>query len=235
MPVPANVASLTEPVIDPKVSRVYIIPLKEDGTFDEDLERAFQYWPETLTDSRGDSGWQEKVVPGGSHPLLQWTAGGGRRVSFSVFFGRDQSMFYEEDIGQVPGATVTANEEDTDNVDVAAAIAWLRYYTYPQYKQNSVEVLPPPSLMLVFPRTRLGSAFGAGEAQGGRGLDEFFCVMTSCEVTYHSWFPDGSIRLAEASLEFLETVQWGGGVVFHDRRSLLFAFQDLYRVRKLGK
>jgi hypothetical protein len=202
--------------------------MKKDGTFDDKLERAFQYWPETLTDSRGDTGWQEKQVPGGSHPLLQWTSGGGRRFSFSVFFGRDQSTYYDTDL-------VSGKEEDEDNVDIAAGIAWLRYFTYPLYKKNSVEVEAPSVLMLVFPHSRLGSAFGAGDGEAYVGRDEVFCVMTSCDVTYHAWFPDGSPRVAEVSLEFLETIQRGGGVRFHDRRSLLSAFKDLYVMRKQGR
>lgn len=219
MPAPGSAASATKPVLDPKVARVYMIPLKEDGTFDDDLERAFQYWPETLTDSRGDSGWQEKVVPGGSHPLVQWTAGGGRRLSFSVFFGRDEHPAELED-------------ENEDNVDIAAALAWLRYYTYPLYEQNSVKVVPPPALLLVFPNTELGYATGGGDQ---RGIDEVLCVMTSCDITYHAWFPNGTPRIVEASLEFLEIVQVGAGsIIFHSRDSLLQGM-DFYTIRKQDK
>ena len=211
MPAPGSAASATKPVLDPKVSRVYMIPLKEDGTFDDDLERAFQYWPEALTDSRGDSGWQEKVVPGGSHPLVQWTAGGGRRLSFTVFFGRDEHPSELE-------------EENENNVDVAAALAWLRYYTYPKYEQNSVKVYSPLPLLLVFPGTQIGIV-----------SDEMLCVMTSCDITYHAWFPNGTPKIAEASLEFLEIVQWGENIIFHDRELLLDVFQDYYTIRKQDK
>lgn len=233
MPSPGSLASANAVVLDPKLARVYMIPINEDGTFNDDFERAFQFWPESLQDSRGDVGWQEKVIPGGSHPLVQWTAGGGRRLSFTVFFSRDKHP--DETAAEEAEAEITG-EVDEDNISIPAAISWLRYFTYPLYTPDSLVVIPPSPLLLVFPKTETGAAYGAGEVSvdGGRPIDAVSCVMTSCDVTYHSWFPDGSPRVAEASLEFLEIVQSGGKVFFHSRDSLEIAF-DMYLLRKQDK
>lgn len=209
--------------INPKLARVYMVPLADDGAgFEDGLERAFQYWPETLADGRGDVGWQEKPVPGGSHPLVQWTGGGGRRLSFSVVFGRDVHP-QEQDVN-------LAGEADEENVDIEAAIAWLRYFTYPLYEQGSLLVQPPKTLMLVFPFTGLGQAQAVTEEE--RFTDEVMCVMTTCDITYLAWFGDGTPRVVEAQLEFLEVVQDPGGKIsFHSRDSLEFAIEN-YLIRK---
>lgn len=216
--------------INPKLARVYLVPLKDDGAgFDEDMERAFQYWPESLSDSRGDVGWEEKQIPGGSNPLVQWVAGGGRRVSFTVTFGRDK---HPSEMTATEALDALAGKGDEDNPNIEAAIAWLRYYTYPLYKSDSLLVIPPKHLMLVFPYTGLGQAMAVTEEN--RAPDEFMCVMTTCDITYVSWFPDGVPRVVEAQLEFLESVQTpGGGIAFHSRDSLEFAIGN-YLLRKQG-
>jgi len=219
MPGLLSIADAGGPSINPKLARVYMIPVKDDDSgFDDGKERAFQYWPESLQDSRGDTGWQEKVVPGGSHPLLQWTQCGGRRVSFTVVFGRDRCELPD------PADPRTDEIDLEENVDVAAAVAWLRYYTYPLYKDDDFRVIAPPKILLVFPGTALGWAAG-GWADG------LLCVMTSCDVTYTAWFPNGTPRLVEVSLEFAEIVQLGGRVAFHGRDMLENTFEQ-YPMRK---
>ena len=45
----------------------------------------FQYWPETLQDTR-QSEWNPRNIPGGSHPIYQWTHGGERTLTFTSVF-----------------------------------------------------------------------------------------------------------------------------------------------------
>jgi hypothetical protein len=44
--------------------------------------------------------------------------------------------------------------------------------------------------------------------------------MTTCDITYEAWFPNGFPRIIEVQLEFAEVVQYGGRVVFHDRSKM---------------
>jgi hypothetical protein len=222
------------PTMSGKLARVYMVPYKNNGIgFDDENERAFQYWPESLSDSRGDIGWQEKEIPGGSHSLVQWTRCGSRRLSFTVMFSRDinkESISDEE---------ITSGS--VENVDISAAIAWLRWYTYPEYEEGSPRVIAPPMILLVFPNSGLGGARASyksekiGKSEEGmyaKGINEINCVMTGCDVTYNAWFEDGTPRIAEAGLEFLEVVQGGGRVKFHDRRSLHKLFSDGYKIKQ---
>lgn len=225
MPGLLSIADTGGPSLDPKLARVYMIPLKdatEGGGFDDDKERAFQYWPETMQDSRGDVGWQEKAIPGLSHPLMQWTQGGSRRISFTVVFGRDRYELPDLDDPR------TEEWDLEENVDIGAAAAWLRWYTYPLYKEGDFRVIAPPSIMLVMPLTAIG-----GIRDGGLHQDAILTVMTSCDITYLSWFPNGVPRLAEASLEFAEIIQGSLGHIYPHSRDVDFAGAfDLYPLRK---
>lgn len=211
-----------------------MVPVKDGGDgFDEEMERAFQYWPETVQLSRGDMGWQEKQIPGGSHAILQWTQCGSRRISFTTVFGRD--------VQDDPTGLLFPSGLHPDNVDVGAALAWLNYFCYPLYEQGDLRVKPPPTLMLVFPGSQMGTPQGKNEPKGAggrgqnssRGYDEMLCVLSSFDTTYQAWFPNGTVRLAEVSLEFIEVVQWPGGkILFHSRDQMKGAIErySLHRI-----
>jgi len=195
----------------------------------KDAGIAFQYWPESLTDSR-PSEWNPRNIPGGSHPIYQWTHGGERRLSFTAVFTRDHEPPPREKaggIGGAIGAVVSAVESAASfvglggpeadpmrNVPIEAAIHWLRYFTYPYYIQDDLRVFEPPKCILVLPGTNLGHK-----------IDEhdIVCVMTTCDVTYEAWFPSGRPRIVEISLEFAETVQSEGKVAFHNRADMTLA------------
>jgi hypothetical protein len=171
---------------------------------------ALQYWPESLQDSRG-SEWNPRNIPGGSHPIYQWTHGGERRISFTAMFTTDTAPSDEEAGSQDPyenGSILTGINKGVRDLDLRMAISWLRYFTYPKYGTGAdLRAYEPPKCVLVFPNTKLGYD----------GSDYIVCVMTQCDVTYEAWFPNGMPRLCEVSLEFAEVVQFGGRVRFHDR------------------
>lgn len=174
---------------------------------------ALQYWPESLTDSRGAE-WNPRSIPGGSHPIYQWTHGAERRISFQAVFTTDTAPPDETSGRDDPYADVsllTAIQKGTRDMDIRSAVNWLRYFTYPSYGDGAdLRAYEPPKAILVLPNTRLGHD----------GSDYVVCVMTQCDVTYEAWFPNGVPRILEVSLEFAEVVQFGNRVRFHDRKNM---------------
>lgn len=175
---------------------------------------ALQYWPETLTDSRGVE-WNPRNIPGGSHPIYQWTRSGERRLSFTAVFARDHEPNEPVATG-LSGAvkslasSVGLGPEEGDpsrEPPIEAAVSWLRYFTYPLYRSGEIRVFEPPKVLLVF----------AGSSLAYDGSAGIVCVMTGCEVTYEAWFPNGAPRIIEVALEFAEVVQQGDSVKFHSR------------------
>lgn len=186
---------------------------------------AFQYWPETVQDSRAVD-WNPRSVPGGSHPIYQWSASGERKISFTAVFTNDFEPEEEKGSGGVGGlidSAVNAVQsaaasiglagsppkpgDKLRQVDVAAAISWLRWFTYPYYEQDDLRVYEPAKALLVMP----------GSSISFDGEHSIACVMTQCEVTYEAFFPNGAPRIVEVSLEFAEVVQSETGVRFHSR------------------
>lgn len=212
----------------PRLAQAYLKPIDmapdeippwSNGVGSSNSAIAFQYWPETVTDSR-QSEWNPKNIPGGSHPIYQWTHGGERRISFTTVFTTDteppEEALSRDDPYQsmVGGVNVLASGLDLGvrDVDIRSAVSWLRYFTYPAYGKvgDDLRVFEPPKAILTLPNTKLGHD----------GQDHVICVMTGCEVTYEAWFPSGFPRVVEVQLEFAEVVQQGSQIRFHDRRDM---------------
>jgi len=184
---------------------------------------AFQYWPESLQDTRA-SEWNPRNIPGGSHPIYQWTHGGERRISFTSVFTTDTAP--DESVLEAIEETFVASPYETGStllnglelgvrdVDLRSVVSWLRWYTYPHYGLGeNLQAYEPAKCLLVLPNTKLGH----------NGVDYVVCVMTQCDVTYEAWFETGFPRIMEVSLEFAEVVQEGQRVRFHDRSNMTFA------------
>lgn len=172
-----------------------------------------QYWPESISDSRG-SEWSPRNIPGGSHPIYQWTHGGERRISFTAVFSTDTAPPDETSGRDDPYADISqfaGIRKGTRDMDIRAAINWLRYFTYPRYGTGAdLRAYEPPKCILVMPNMGMGHD----------GSDYIVAVMSQCDVTYEACFPNGVPRLCEVSLEFAETVQYGNRVRFHDRANM---------------
>lgn len=188
---------------------------------------AFQYWPDGMTDSR-TSDWNPRMVPGGSHPIYQWSHSGERTFGMTAVFtsdlkpkdvDTDDSSGLLSDIGGLVGKAAAASglgAEDPDklrNVPAESAVAWLRYFTYPLYGQNDLRAFEPPKCMIVMPNS--GIAFDGG--------DSVICVMTSNQVTYEAFWPNGRPRIVEVALEFAEVVQLEDTIRFHSRDQMRLA------------
>jgi len=180
--------------------------------------RQLQWFPETLTDSK-ETDWQDRVVPGGSHPLLNWVSGGRRDISFVAQMTCDKDPGYDSArsalalIGQnaIADKAVGGNKvAGTRNLDIRKEIDFLRQCMYPRYSTTAGKrVLPPPVVRLTV--DNLG--WGAG------GTNMIRVVMTQFEVTYNKLFPSGYPRLVEVSLGFSEVVQMVDAVRFIGRRT----------------
>lgn len=192
----------------------------------------FQFWPQQVTDNYTPN-YATKQIPGGSHPIYQWTGGAGRDISFSAQF---VSEITEDEF--LPNATsdfrarITANSatgvpiqgaagagaagipglgplllpSSRYKTNVAAAIAALQRYLYPDYvdggANNGKYAKPPRKLVLVLPGTKLGRS---------DGNDGILCIMRSASVTMENWFPSGELRSATVALRFSEIVQRSAG------------------------
>lgn len=174
----------------------------------------FQYWPESLQDVRA-SEWNPRNIPGGSHPIYQWTHGGERNISFTAIFTTDtdpghHNLLNEDAYRDARTEPLNGLDIGDRDVDLRAVVSWLRWYTYPAYEDDGSKVYEPAKCLLVMPNTKLGHS----------GLDHVTCVMTQCDVTYQAWFVNGFPRVIEVSLSFAEVVQSGRRVAFHDRRHM---------------
>lgn len=198
----------------PRLARASLIPLDDDDAVQDSKERSFQYWPDTITDTKGVE-YASKQIPGASHPLKQWVAGGDRDITFTAPFSRDLA----KDSSPLQSEDLLAR-----NPDIRTAIAWLRQYLYAAYREADFRVRPPKKLLLHLPNTAIGLGAGAAVldvlgAGAGSMYDLLPCVMVKCDVTYKAFFPDGTPRLATVDLGFQEIVQYAGQVNFVGRDS----------------
>lgn len=195
--------------VSKKRAEVIIAPLDIDGFIDLTLggAKCLQYWPENMSDSDGVN-WQTKEIPGSNRPLYQWISGGERSISFTAMFSRDMNGKIGEDF-----------EEDKHNVDIDAAIAWLRMLKsndYEKVKDMNMAVAPPV-LWMMFVGTKLGYNHNAPAVDGSSLESGVYCIMDQFEPEIRAWFPDGTPRLASVSLGFKEVIQVGNNIYPYGR------------------
>lgn len=232
----------------PKAARAYIIPLNgsTDTPESDDQIRCFQYFPETINDSKG-ADWDVKKIPGLSHPLYSWVSGSERSISFTATFTRDTDIDvaglnarfpdrFNTSINNVFSETsafeTSVVPNDLDNVDIPGAVAWLRQFLYPRYTQGGVRAersLPPKKLVLVLPNVRLNysnQAFGASELP---------CIMRQCDVTHEGFFSSGTPRITRIALSFDEIIQLSGNVTPQDAVNVGAIGGALYKYNPIKK
>jgi hypothetical protein len=159
-------------------------------------------------------------------------------ISFSVVFTCDVDLLNTPDS---TGSTELYQRlknagQERRNVDIRAAVMWLRQYMLPTYVDLAVEsqtadtggtqlTIAPRKLVLCMPGTGIGYA---GGDDGISGPDSVLCHMTQCDVTYEALFPSGLPRAATVQVAFAQLAQFRGAVQFPQRS----AFYD--DVRKGG-
>jgi len=177
-----------------------------------DEARSFQYFPDTISDSKVNN-YQAKEIPGLSHPLYQWTAGGPRELGFTAVFSADLPP-------QDPKGPRQA-ELTQRSVDVDAAIAWIQSYQYPEYSafgdggaNGNIRPKPPRKMLLTLPNVAINFGRPSGMP------DEIRCILLSAEVSREAFFPSGATRIAKVELTFAEIIQLNGTVKPHDAFAL---------------
>lgn len=209
----ASLASRSASFINDKRTQAFLITHDPEKNDTPSSAVAFQYFPESLSDTKAVS-WQAKEVPGGSLPLYQWTGSGERTISFTAQFSTDIDPFASKALSNKTDAAIYADRMKQQginkyNVDVRSAIAWVRSFMYPKY--TSAGTIPPPKLTLFLPNSGIGMAGGESQFIDAHSMT---CVMTQCEVTWDKFFPSGNARLATASLGFAQIPQLANTVVF---------------------
>lgn len=205
-----------------------------NADFDAVGPLAFQYFPESLTDTK-QINIARKEIPGGSLPLYQWVNSGERQISFQAVFTTDVNTYDESGTRQNQNLLerLKAVAVDRRNVDIVAAIAWLRRCLLPSYLLSGAGVGIPIARA---PRTLLLHLLGSGIGLAGGGSSlvsqhSVLCLMTQCDVTYEAFFPNGVPRIASVSLAFVETPQWGGRVTFQRRDTSMIDAIERYTVK----
>ncbi len=232
---PANIQSLTAALgsyTSERKSDAFLIELGQDDrpSATPGAMRAFQYFPESISDTKATN-YQQKEIPGGSLPLYQWINGGERLISFTAVFTSDVDLLNARAPSGLTGVLVGRGEKIQDrlkaagelrrNVDIRAAVAWLRSYVLPSYANGAASgaqigvplTLAPAKVKLVL----LGSGIGLAGGSTLSSPDAVDCVMTQCDVTHEKFFPSGLPRVTTVGLAFAQIAQIGGRVHFPRR------------------
>lgn len=208
-----NLSDTAEPVTM-GLSEFDVVTCEErDGTL-----QAFQYFPETINDSKSAE-YARRPVPGGSHPILQFIHGGERTISFTAVFTQAKNNENQGGLAAfLNGSFDLSLTDDTKHNlpsgGIAAAVAWLRSFTYPEFDPSGVSN-PPPAAIVYLPNSGI---IGTGDYE-----DSFIGVMTTCDVVYEAFHRNGEPRLVAVSLTFVEIVQTSTSWRFMGRDDDTFA------------
>jgi hypothetical protein len=212
----SSLASLVNMFAGADPVKAQLIPLDENGEEREVLQRAFQYFPENISDSK-TANYASKNIPGASHPLYQFINGGDRTISFTAIFTSDEDPSppgllaalqggIDISVSNIAAATGLRQKKHVTNVD--SAVIWLRSFLYPRYTsdfQPLGTVAPPPVVRLYLPNSNIHGT----TRNGALMLDSIDCIMTQCDVVYESFYRNGTQRITTVSLTFYETIQTG--------------------------
>jgi len=211
MPGLSSLSRQTFTQISEKKASAYLVPVKDDGELDTEQALRFQYFPDTVQDTKAVN-WSPREVPGGSLPVYQWISSGERLVSFTVVFTCDNDYLSTQAEDDLIDRLDNVGQLDR-NIDIRAAITWLRQYMLPLYGKESSIGVPtaqaPPRLKLVFPNAGMGTSGGGNNTMENQA-DEILCVMTQCDVTYEAFFPSGLPRIATVAVAFAQLAQMPG-------------------------
>lgn len=220
-----------------KRAGAYLSEIDERSSAAERGAIKFQYFPETVNDSRSVD-LQAKYGIGSSHPIYQWVHGSAREIAFETNFTAEDnepeinntlavaSGFIKNPISSAVSLVAARGVNSQESVDIESAIAWLRSKTYPIYTNRSVGA--PPKLVLWLEGSGITS-FVNSSLQ----LDVVPVIMTTCDVTYESFFRNGKPRSVSVSLRFVEIIQVGQNWKYVGREKLNSAWTNSYQNGKL--
>ena len=204
-------------VLGENTATAYLYALKDDGDIDPSNKLAFQYFPESIQDTK-QINWSAREIPGASLPIYQWISSGERAISFTAYFTSDVNL---------SGANADGLEgrlKDQGvlhrNIDIRQALVKLRQFMMPTYAEATQVGTPtakaPAKVMLGLPGSGVGAYGGLNENDEGgeEGSGLMYGLMTQCDITYEQMFPNGMPRIVSVALTFVETAQIGSSVLF---------------------
>lgn len=224
----ASLAQAFNPINTDRLSGAYLLSLSEKDDSPLGSPLAFQYFPETLSDTKRVN-WASKEIPGGSLPIKQYVSSGDRTISFTAFFTCDVDLIAPRrtdtentSSSQITDAQhrlslLTAIGQQNRNVDLRAAVVWLRRHMLPVYAAlggatlGTVTTFAPRKVRLILTNSGIG-LFG-GQAHSTT-RDSIVAIMTQCDVVMEAFFPSGLPRFITVNLAFDQVAQYDGYVEF---------------------
>jgi hypothetical protein len=208
----ASLASKIASNFHEKNTTVVLREANPDGSPGTEEDFVFQYFPETLTDTK-QVNYQRRNVPGTSLPAYQWIFSGERSVGFTAYFTTDVDLLADpEFVNEIESSGLQSR-----NVDIRAALLRLRGYLLPEYTEDThVVTVAPRRVYLQIEGSGIG--FAGGSTKDPR--DQIYCVMTQCDITWEQFFPSGLPRIVSVQLAFAEVAQKGGSVSLPAFRNL---------------
>ena len=104
--------------------------------------RYFMFNPNEVKDTKGIT-WGSKEIPGASHPVYQYGAGGERLISLNLYIDGDRGRKGRQQARA--GVNTTTGEGPLSIMD---ELMWYRSLQYPRaYGQRVVDVGPSPMLL----------------------------------------------------------------------------------------
>jgi hypothetical protein len=228
MPTVSDLASSLNAQINARTSDCALIELGPGDSPTGDSQ-VFQYYPDSISDNKAVN-YQQKAIFGGSLPLYQFTGGGERTISFSAVFTCDTDLLAQraQASSAILYARLKAAGVERRNVDIRAALMWLRGFMLPRYADSSIGTqlgsdsggtqltFAPHKILLTMPGTGIGFYGGFDSVSGP---DAVLCHMSQCDITIGDLFPSGLPRNATVQLSFAQLAQSRGFVQFPSRTS----------------
>ena len=200
---------------EPVVAKV--MPFEDDG-LGPSKELIFQYFPETISDTKSAE-YASNTMPGGSHPIRSWIAGGDRLLSFAAVFTRDKNPEENTDIGSIlsGGFELTLTGDTKHTVDIEKRLNIARSYLLPRYTQGVAHA--PLLAQVLLPNS--------GIISGGilNVKNSFIGVMLQCDIVYEAFHRNGAMRHVVVNMSFAESVQTGEEWGYTDRDEYLNALE----------
>ena len=91
------------------------------------VSRYFMFNPNEISDSK-ETSWGSIEVPGASHPIYQWGAGGERLISFDLYIDGDRGRFGRQ------------QARNTGSLSVRDELYWYRSLVYPQTNASGLDM-----------------------------------------------------------------------------------------------
>lgn len=142
--------------------------------------REFMYNPDKLSDGK-ESGWAEQKIPGASHPVMGFAAGGARKINFTLFIDGDRGRY---DRSEPRPADIGIGIQDQ--------IAWYQSFLYPVAYRTFLENLAPYTCLFT-----MGVMY--------RSLP--VVVWAAGPVQVEHWIPDMTPVRARIPIELREIVR----------------------------